>query len=239
MLQSNESLPDVPRFPAPWSLRGHAWMVVLRLPAGDPARTAFVPADLRATVKSAFSVLMCVVYDEAPCGPYRELLFIPGTMHFGDARHPSISRILVSTWDSVVNGRSNWGIPKDRADFDWTRSETGDHWRVTSEGREVCSLEFTEPTGVRLPLSTAWVPRRLGTLAQRRDGRTCYYRPEATGSLRLCRLRRWRFDPELFPDLSRATVLTAARIEGFRMVFPVARQSRQDGSLPCDPVLHR
>ena len=70
------------------------------------------------------------------------------------------------------------------------------------------------------------MPRKLGTLAQRQDGRTYYYRPEATGSLRLCRLRRWRFDPELFPDLSRATVLTAVRIEGFRMVFPVARSRR-------------
>ena len=117
MLQSTESLPDVPRVPAPWTLRGHAWMVALRLPAGDPARTAFVRPALQATVKAAFSVLMCVVYDEAPCGPYRELLFIPGTMNFGDARYPSISRILVSTWDSVVNGRSNWGIPKDRAEL--------------------------------------------------------------------------------------------------------------------------
>ena len=239
MPHSNESLPDVPRCPAPWSLRGHAWMVVLRLPAGDPARTAFVPADLRATVKSAFSVLMCVAYDEAPCGPYRELLFIPGTMDFGDARHPSISRILVSTWESVVNGRSNWGIPKDRADFDWFRSDAGDRWRVTSDGRELCSLEFTEPTGLRLPLSTAWVPRRLGTLAQRQDGRNYYYQPEATGSLRLCRLRGWRFDPELFPDLSRAAVLTAVRIEGFRMIFPLARQSIQGGSRPCEPTLHR
>ncbi len=239
MPHSNESLPDVPRCPAPWSLRGHAWMVALRLPAGDPARTAFVPADLRATVKSAFSVLMCVAYDEAPCGPYRELLFIPGTMDFGDARHPSISRILVSTWESVVNGRSNWGIPKDRADFDWFRSDAGDRWRVTSDGRELCSLEFTEPTGLRLPLSTAWVPRRLGTLAQRQDGRNYYYQPEATGSLRLCRLRGWRFDPELFPDLSRAAVLTAVRIEGFRMIFPLARQSIQGGSRPCEPTLHR
>ena len=78
-------------------------------------------------------------------------------------------------------------------------------------------------TGVRLPFRSSWVPRGLGTLAQRRDGRTYYYRPEATGSLRLCRLRRWCFDRELFPDLSRASVLTALRIEGFRMVFPVAR----------------
>ena len=226
MLQSTESLPDVKCVPAPWTLRGHAWMVALRLPAGDPARTAFVPPALQATVKAAFSVLMCVAYDEAPCGPYRELLFIPGTMNFGDARHPSISRILVSTWDSVVNGRSNWGIPKDRADFDWTHDGGGDHWRVTSDAREVCSLEFTEPAGVRLPLRTSWVPRTFGVLAQRLDGRTYYYRPEATGNLRLCRVRQWRFDPTLFPDLASATVLTAARIEGFQMVFPVARVSR-------------
>jgi hypothetical protein len=223
MLQANETLPDVQRVPAPWTLRGHAWMVALRLPASDPARTAFVPPPLQATVKAAFSVLMCVVYDEAPCGPYHELLFIPGTMQFGAARQPSISRILVSTWDSVVNGRTNWGIPKDRADFNWTHEEGGDRWRVSSAGHEVCSLEFSAPTGVRLPLRTAWVPRQLGTLAQQLDGRTYHYRPEASGTLRLCRVRQWHFDPALFPDLTRATVLMAARIEGFQMVFPIAR----------------
>jgi hypothetical protein len=122
-----------------------------------------------------------------------------------------------------VNGRRNWGIPKDRADFDWLQGEDGDRWRVTSDGRELCTLEFTEPTGVRLPLRTAWVPRKLGTLAQRLDGRTYYYRPEARGGLRLCRVRRWHFDPELFPDLSSATVLASLRIEDFEMVFPPAR----------------
>ncbi len=199
-------------------------MVALRLPAGDPARTAFVPADLRATVKSAFSVLMCVAYDEAPCGPYRELLFIPGTMNFGDARHPSISRILVSTWDSVVNGRSNWGIPKDRADFDWTRSDDRRPLARDQRRQGVVLARIHRADGrATAAAARPGCPRRLGTLAQRQDGRTYYYRPEATGSLRLCRLRRWRFDPELFPDLSRATVLTAVRIEGFRMVFPVAR----------------
>ena len=113
--------------------------------------------------------------------------------------------------------------PRRFKDFDWTHDGNGDHWRVTSEGREVCSLEFTEPTGVRLPLRTSWVPQALGTLAQRLDGRTWYCRPEASGTLRLCRVRRWSFDPTLFPDLARATVLTAARNENFQMVFPVAR----------------
>lgn len=224
MLQPTASLPSVPRVPAPWSLRGHAWMVALRLPPGDPARTAFLPPGLQATVKAAFSVLMCVVYDEAPCGPYRELLFIPGTMNFGDARHPSISRILVSTWDSVVNGRRNWGIPKDRANFDWVRSDDADRWRVSGDdGHELCAIEFAAAAGVRLPLRSSWTPGRFATLAQRLDGRTYYCAPTATGSMRLCRVRHWQFDAALFPDLSRATVLAALRIDDFRMTFPVAR----------------
>jgi hypothetical protein len=223
MLQPDEALPDVPRVPAPWTLQGHAWMVALRLPAGDPARTAFLPTDLQASLKSAVSVLMCVAYDSAPCGPYRELLFVPGTAQFGQGRYPTISRILVSTWDSVVNGRRNWGIPKDQASFDWSQADGNDHWRVSSDGREVCTLEFTRPVGPRLPLRSQWVPGAIGTVAQRLAGRTYYVRPEARGWMRMCRLRQMRCNGALFPDLGRATVLAALRIEGFRMVFPVAR----------------
>jgi hypothetical protein len=223
MLQPDESLPEVPLVPAPWTLQGHAWMVALRLPVADPARTAFLPAELQASLKSAVSVLMCVTYDSAPCGPYRELLFIPGTAQFGLGRFPTISRILVSTWDSVVNGRRNWGIPKDQATFDWARADGNDHWRVSSDGREVCGLEFTPPVGPRLPLRSHWVPRAIGTVAQRLAGSTYYVRPEARGWMRLCRLRQVRCNDALFPDLGRATVLAALRIEDFRMVFPVAR----------------
>jgi len=41
--------------------------------------------------------------------------------------------------------------------------------------------------------------------------------------MRLCRVRHWQFDAGLFPDLSRASVLGALRIEDFRMTFPVAQ----------------
>ena len=39
----------------------------------------------------------------------------------------------------------------------------------------------------------------------------------------MCRVRRWQFDAALFPDLSRATILTALRIEDFCLTFPEAR----------------
>jgi hypothetical protein len=77
--------------------------------------------------------------------------------------------------------------------------------------------------GPRLPLRSHWVPRAIGTVAQRLAGSTYYVRPEARGSMRMCRLRQMRCNDALFPDLGRATILAALRIEDFRMVFPVAR----------------
>jgi hypothetical protein len=226
MLQRDEDLPELSPTPAPWSLRGHGWIVLLHLPARDEARTAFVPTELRRSLRAPVCVLACVDYHEAPCGPYREVLFIPGSMRFGDGRrHLSISRIVVSTWASVVSGRANWGIPKDRADIAFERGADGDRVVVSDAGRESCVLEFSEPTAPRLPLRTRWLPNSWQTLAQRYRGQTYYYRPEATGSVRPCFLRSWRCDAARFPDLARATVLTALRVEDFAMTFPVANVS--------------
>jgi hypothetical protein len=226
MLQATADLPDVPRVPAPWALRGHAWIVLLRLPTGAAARHAFVPADLRTSLVAPLSALMYVDYVTAPCGPYRELLFIPGAMRFPDGRrHASISRILVSTWDSVVNGRENWGIPKDRADFDFAQTPERDRLTVTDAGRELCRLDFEPARGLRMPLATSWLPERWLTLAQSYAGRVYRYAPRARGSMKTCRLLEWRFEPTLFPDLGSATVLATFRVEDFTMHFPLATVS--------------
>ena len=227
MLQPDDILPDVPLRPAPWDLRGSGWIVAFKLQAQDPAHDAFLPPDLVGRGRSLASYLMYVDYAESGCGPYRELLFIPGAFPFGDGRrHLSISRILVSTWDSVVNGRNNWGIPKDRADFDVRQEGREEIVRVTSDGRELCelrlaTLRFAPP----LPVHGGIVPVALRTMAQRFRGSTYYYTPEARGRVRPARLLSWRFDGALFPDLAGAAVVAALRVESFRMRFPVARVS--------------
>ena len=156
MRQATSDLPDVPRVPAPWSLRGSAWIVLLRLRRNDVARHAFLPEQLQPSLVAPLSVLMLVDYTAAPCGPYRELLFIPGTMRFPDGRrHGSISRIVVSTWESVVNGRRNWGIPKDRADFAVSAASDRETIVVSAAGHEFCRLDFETARGPRLPLATS------------------------------------------------------------------------------------
>jgi hypothetical protein len=224
MLQSRHELPTVPAVPAPWSLQGNGWIVLLRLPGSAAARRAFVPSILQRTLAAPCSALMFVDYVEAPCGAYRELLFVPGAMRFPDGRrHASISRILVSTWESVVNGRANWGIPKDRADFTIACDGVIDRLAVADAGREFARLEFEAARGPRLPLSTSWLPASWSTLAQLHEDKVYYYQPRARGSFRACRLLRWHFEPALFPDLAEATVLASLRIEHFAMEFPVAR----------------
>ena len=228
MLQSDEILPDVPLRLAPWDLRGDGWIVALKLPPGHPAQDAFLSPELAGQGRSLASYLMFVDYAESGCGPYRELLFIPGAFPFADGRrHLTISRILVSTWDSVVNGRDNWGIPKDRADFDVERGGAGgreERIRVTIDGHEACELRFaTLRLAPPLPVHSGLVPSSLRTLAQRFRGRTYYYAPEARGWVRPGRLVSWRFDAALFPDLSGAAVVAALKVGSFRMTFPVAR----------------
>ena len=227
MLQPDSMLPEVPLRAAPWNLRGSAWIVALKLPPGSPARDAFLPPGRAGQGRGLASYLMYVDYAESGCGPYRELLFIPGAFPFGDGRpHLTISRILVSTWDSVVNGRNNWGIPKDRADFEVDQGIDGgreDRVRVVSEGRELCELRFaTLRFAPALPVHGGLLPARLRTLAQGFRGRTYYYAPDARGRARLGRLLSWRFDAERFPDLAAAAVLATFKIESFRMTFPVA-----------------
>lgn len=101
----------------------------------------------------------------------------------------SISRILVSTWDSVVNGRNNRGIAKDRADFEVRQEGIGEIIRVTSEGRQVCDLRFaTVRFAPPLPVHGGILPAALRTLAQRFRGYSCYYVPAARGRVRPGRL---------------------------------------------------
>lgn len=222
MLQ--HQLPSVPLHPAPWQLQGQGWVVALRLPADAPARSAFLPEPGDEIPRGALSLLMFVDYAQSDCGPYHELLFIPGAQRFADGRrHLTISRILVSTWDSVVNGRNNWGIPKDRADFAVDYGADGtDRIRVSSEGRIMADLTLRSRWPFSLPVHGGILPVAMRTLAQRLDGRTFLYAPSSRGWIRPGKLLASRFDDTLFPDLSTAQVVAAVKIPTFRMTFPVA-----------------
>ena len=69
----------IPELPAPWSLTGTGLIMVLK----------------------GQRLLMVVDYQTADCGPYQELLYIPGKAVFGGQKRYTISDIYVSTISSV------------------------------------------------------------------------------------------------------------------------------------------
>lgn len=223
VIEPDAALPSVPLHPAPWQLHGWAYMLVVRLPDDMLDSAAFVPADWVPKRRTRTAIVLFVDYETSPCGPYRELLVAPAAFDLGQGSHPAISRIFVSTYDSVVNGRNNWGIPKDRADFEVVRDPARhtDRLRLSRDGHTFAELELRS-RGPALPVRTGLLPPGIRTLVQSWQGKAYRTKLAARGKARLASLASWRFDPEYFPDLSRGRVLVASHFPDFDMTFPVA-----------------
>lgn len=213
---------DVAVAPAPWDLLGQGYIFLLRLPQTVLDEGSFAPPGLQRAGRGQLAIAMFVDYAASNVGPYHELLYIPGKFRFDRQCHWSITRIFVSTWASVVNGQANWGIPKDRCDFEVHYGATDRVALSSDQGRPFAELEL-QAFGPRLPAPMAWTPRSWRTLSQVHQGQRYTYVPEASGGFRFARVRRWRFDPALFPDLAQGRVLAALRITDFAMRFPPAR----------------
>lgn len=223
LLVPDDRLPAVPLAPAPWSLTGTGYIVLMKLPAAvldDPRHT---PPELRGKRRGGLSTVMLVDYEHSAVGPYRELLYIPGTYAFGGQARQSITRIYVSSMESVVNGRINWGIPKDACDFDYRYGEPDgcDRLAASVDGRTFARFTF-RPGWLRLPFASWLVPKFLLTLSQIHGGRQFTYAPSARGSIRLAKVVDWSFDAALFPDLAQGRVLACVQVPRFTMGFPVS-----------------
>lgn len=80
--------------------------------------------DRRDAHKFGVGATLLVNYSACPVGPYDELLVAAPFAHGAGAKEwlPSLRlpQIYVSTEASLRNGRRNWGIRKELADFNWT-----------------------------------------------------------------------------------------------------------------------
>ena len=187
--------------PAPWHLTGEGYVVAVWMPASDTTSKWRWPRG------------------------HIELLsrgIIKG--------YPSIDKIYVSTLASVINGQKNWGIPKQLAQFDY-QNITGqkmeqDVERIqlkTLKHQPIAHIEF-QTQRLQFPVSTTMLPRRLRTLVQDWQGKRFYTAPEASGHACIASVKNWTFDPVHFPDLSQSKVLSAFKISGFNMIFPVSHK---------------
>ncbi len=213
---------QIKRAKAPWRLAGDAYVVALRMPEEVLDEQSFVPESLKGCRLGRYSRMIYVNYKSSPVGPYRELLFDPGRFQFDSKSCRTISRIFVSTPESVVNGLENWGIPKTIAEFEARTLANGwERITVSAEGAVFAELTFsTVPFG--FPFSDRWLPARQRTTAQHYRGQSYSYAPITRATMKMGRLRESKIDPTMFPDISRGKFTLCVRLEDFRMWIPAA-----------------
>lgn len=212
----------VPRVDPPWSLEGSGSILLFRFEPEFLERAAFLPETLRPDLAGRLGLVMLVEYRDSAVGPYWELLFLAGPLLLDRRRVFSITKIYVSTEASAVNGRENWGIPKEVADFEVDRRGRTERVIVTLGGRTVADLTL----GFRrlsLWATAAMLPRSWRTLFQPSGDRTYITTLEGRGVVHPARLLKARIDPELFPDLTQGRVLAGIHVSRFQLLLPPAQ----------------
>jgi hypothetical protein len=217
----NAGFAGIDEVPAPWSLTGSGLIVFMRSKLEKLQADASIPADIRDSLNASLSVLMYVDYTHSNAGPYKELLYVPGTALFGTQRRLTISNIVVSSASSVMNGRKNWGIPKNLCEFETLVGPEGlQDISLAQDGFPQFQLAYTGK-GFTFPITTSIVPGFMKTLSQRWEGKQFTYSPSATGRARLAKVHLLESHGSAFPELDLTEVLFAVEVTRFNMVFPV------------------
>lgn len=213
--------------PPPWTLTGRGFVLVYRFPRDWALRHGFIPPERASSFLGGFGAVMLVDYSSSDCGPYRELLFVPGKFRSRDGRgYYAITKIFVSTQISVNSGIANWGIPKEFAQFSWQSSDwvRGDleRVRVAQGDMPIAEFGFSSSQAFSLPVTTAILPAALRTLEQHGlDGRRLLTAPSGAGRVQPAKLEIVTVNSALFPDLSEFKPLLTVKAEPFALSFPV------------------
>jgi len=202
--------------PAPWSLTGRGYVFVYKFSDEFVRKQGMIMPQLMPHFKGGFGTVMLVDYTSSNCGPYHELLFIPGKFQYHGKNLHSISRIFVSSISSVINGQRNWGIPKDQAEFQVKQDKDGSEiWRVRFKGIEIFQARVKKGV-LPFPVHSAIAP---STLLQSWEKQVFFTRLSARGWGRLAKFAEVRGDGQYFPDLSTQKPLLGVSITNFHMTF--------------------
>ncbi len=205
--------------PPPWTLHGNGIVILAHFPESLVRQHGFLADFQRAGYRGWFGTVMLVEYQTANVGPYCELLFAPGLFWLGGKTTFSISKIYVSTTESVVNGIENWGIPKELADFRITTAPSGARTYVVSRHGTPFFSVTARSFGPRFPVTTKLLPGFRVTQQRRND--LLLTAPVAAGTGQLASLRDLTVNPARFPDINRGWLLATIAVEDFTMIFPV------------------
>jgi hypothetical protein len=218
MANINTDTISVKKYPPPWVLTGSGYILLYKFPKYFALEKGFIPAFLRKSFAGGLGAVMIIDYAKSNAGPYGELLFIPGKFLFRGKKLSCITKIYVSTRESIINGWENWAIPKEQADFIFSVLENKRRGKVvvTKDTEPVIQVSLKN-SRISFPIHTKLLPFPL---VQEKDGKLYYTNFSGKGWARFTRIEDMRINPELFPDVVAYRPLMIMRIDNFVVTFP-------------------
>lgn len=219
-------------YPAPWNLTGYGYILLYTF--GKSTIDQFAPDFLKGKAIPSLGSVMLVNYETSNCGPYGELLIIPGkyshSVESKKAKHNTISKIYVSSQDSVENGIKNWAIPKELANFSFESAGKNkekvsiipihsDHPSPSPFTSEPIFEATFKQHFLPFPIHTALLPFPL---IQQLNGKYYYTKFSGKGFGYLCTMEDLKVNPAFFPDITDFKPLAIIKVEPFKITFPKA-----------------
>jgi hypothetical protein len=218
--------------PAPWTLTGQVAYAFIH--GSRKAQESFNenPDPTRNPFRGGLGGMILIRYTDSPVGPYDELLFVPGSYQFGDTSYYRISQIYVSSLDSVINGRRNWGIPKKLAIFRWSDNSTYVKIYLPESDEPFCTIRV-RPRLYCFPINSGLIPTSFRTLLQQsleeeENEKNIYLKTTLSysGWFRpLVQLIEFYTDGKEIPSHEQLSMYTYGMgYEAFTFIFPKAEQ---------------
>lgn len=143
---------------APWTLQGYA-IQTLQLTDVERIRS-FIPPEfeiISVLPGKTLSGVYLSSYGSNSVLQYSELIIAAGIVRYGSKIGGWISHIYVDNPISMVGGREIWGLPKELANFTWTKasdnaSEYKNHVTVVQGEQRLCTFSYNPKSfGLYLP----------------------------------------------------------------------------------------
>jgi len=207
-------------YPAPWNLTGNGYILIYKFNESFVNTNASIPQFLNNNFIGGFGSVMFVDYTASNAGPYQELLFIPGKFKFLDKKLTSITKIYVSTNESVENGYRNWAIPKELANFKIEKLDKSKERISVFKGNEkILDIAFSH-WNFKFPVNTALMPY---TLVQEKDSKYFITSFKGKGIRKLAFVDEIQVNKNLFPDISYFKPIAVIKVENFKIEFPIPK----------------
>jgi hypothetical protein len=103
--------------PGPWSLAGEFVVALVRGRVSGSGAGSQLPPDLHRMPGP--NLLVAARYSESPVGPYLELA-LSEPARLGARVGMCVTTMVVTTSESRLGGRANWGFPKELGTLDWS-----------------------------------------------------------------------------------------------------------------------